>query len=143
MKHIIQDTRERIGLNRTAFGKKYGIPMRTLENWEKFTAEAPRYLIDLLVRAAYEDDERINRDKMMICFEVWDITLSHDLKSTELEELRYEGKSVTEAIETARRWNDSKNKRSQVELRIYYDFPDKEDSDLLGYDTIDFTEVDF
>ena len=117
--------------------------MRTLENWEKFTAEAPRYLIDLLVRAAYEDDERINRDKMMICFEVWGITLSHDLKSTELEELRYEGKSVTEAIKVAKAWYSLKNKRYQVELRIYYDFPDKEDSDLLGYDTIDFTEVDF
>ena len=117
--------------------------MRTLENWEKFTAEAPRYLIDLLVRAAYEDDERINRNKMMICFEVWDITLSHDLKSIELEELRYEGKSITEAIKEAKEWFNPKNKRYQVELRIYYDFPDKEDSDLLGYDTIDFTEVDF
>ena len=51
----IRFLRERTGLSQTAFGKKYGIPMRTIQNWENGVTEAPEYVISLLERAVVED----------------------------------------------------------------------------------------
>ena len=41
--------------SRAAFGRKYDIPIRTLETWEAGISSAPRYLINLLTRAVMED----------------------------------------------------------------------------------------
>lgn len=41
--------------SRTAFAKKYNIPLRTVENWESGANEPPEYVIDLLARAVIED----------------------------------------------------------------------------------------
>lgn len=43
------------GLSRAAFAKQYNIPIRTLENWDWGTREAPTYILDLLERAVKED----------------------------------------------------------------------------------------
>ena len=51
----IREIRKATGLNRTAFGRKYGIPMRTVENWERGTREPPDYVLRLLERAVRED----------------------------------------------------------------------------------------
>lgn len=53
---IIQTLRNLGGKNsRTAFAKKYNIPLRTVENWEGGANEPPAYVIDLLARAVVED----------------------------------------------------------------------------------------
>ena len=54
----IRHLRERTGLSQTAFGKKYGIPMRTIQNWENGVTEAPEYVISLLERAVVEDTRK-------------------------------------------------------------------------------------
>lgn len=41
--------------SRAAFAREYGIPVRTLENWESGINEPPAYVIDLLARAVVED----------------------------------------------------------------------------------------
>ena len=41
--------REEIGLNRKAFALKYGIPLRTIEDWEHGKRKMPSYLLHLLV----------------------------------------------------------------------------------------------
>ena len=41
--------------SRAAFAREYGIPVRTLENWESGINEPPTYVIDLLARAVVED----------------------------------------------------------------------------------------
>ena len=51
----IRELRKLAGLSQTAFGELYGIPMRTIQNWEKGVSEAPGYVIGLLERAVRED----------------------------------------------------------------------------------------
>ena len=50
-----EELRKITGLNRTAFSKKYEIPMRTLEHWDKGDREPPEYVFKLLKRAIEED----------------------------------------------------------------------------------------
>lgn len=51
----INDIRKYAGVSRPEFSRKYGIPVRTLENWEAETRKCPGYLINLLSRAVLED----------------------------------------------------------------------------------------
>jgi len=53
---IIEELRNLGGKkSRAAFAREYGIPVRTLENWESGINEPPAYVIDLLARAVVED----------------------------------------------------------------------------------------
>lgn len=47
--------RKDLGLSRAALSREYGIPIRTLENWEGGVANAPKYCIDFLVYAIFSD----------------------------------------------------------------------------------------
>lgn len=51
----IKEIRQLTGLSQTAFGNKYGIPMRTIQNWENGKRECPSYLVSLLERVVKED----------------------------------------------------------------------------------------
>lgn len=44
----IKDLRAATGLSQVKFGKKYGIPTRTVEDWEASRRKPPQYVIDLL-----------------------------------------------------------------------------------------------
>lgn len=46
------------GLSQKAFGKKYGIPARTIENWESGEREMPDYVLDLLEKVVWEDRDQ-------------------------------------------------------------------------------------
>lgn len=46
--------RKASGLTQAAFAEKYGIPKRTIENWECGQRDAPTYVLDLLERVVYE-----------------------------------------------------------------------------------------
>lgn len=52
----IKALRKMTGLSQTAFGKKYGIPMRTIQNWENGTNEAPEYVVGMLEQIVWEQD---------------------------------------------------------------------------------------
>lgn len=47
--------RKRSGLSQAKFCEKYGIPKRTLENWEQGSRECPDYVLVLLDRVVRED----------------------------------------------------------------------------------------
>ena len=56
--HIFDDAKEEIkrirtasGLSQAAFAKAYGIPRRTIENWESGANTAPEYVVKLLAYA--------------------------------------------------------------------------------------------
>lgn len=58
----IKEIRNRSGLSQAAFGDKYSIPKRTIENWEadegkKEHRNCPDYVLKLLDRVVREDYE--------------------------------------------------------------------------------------
>ena len=44
-----------LGLSQAEFAKKYGIPKRTIEDWDRGTRNPPKYVLDLLERVVEED----------------------------------------------------------------------------------------
>lgn len=44
----IKDLRARTGLTQLEFAEKFGIPKRTLENWEQGKNKCPEYTLNLL-----------------------------------------------------------------------------------------------
>ena len=43
-----KELREKSGLSRSGFAKFFGIPYRTVQNWELGLRECPDYLLDLM-----------------------------------------------------------------------------------------------
>lgn len=54
----LKEMRKLLGLSQAAFGKKYNIPVRTIEQWESGRRKAPIYVLELLERAVVEDSEK-------------------------------------------------------------------------------------
>ena len=50
-----KEIRELTGLSRAAFCRLYGIPLRTMENYEAGTREAPAWVLALLDRVVKAD----------------------------------------------------------------------------------------
>lgn len=50
--------RSKTSLSAQKFGDRYGIPLRTIQNWESGTTEPPRYLVELLKRVVEDDIEK-------------------------------------------------------------------------------------
>ena len=46
----IKAIRKRTGLTQAAFGERYGIPKRTVENWEGGKNDPPTYVVKMLER---------------------------------------------------------------------------------------------
>ena len=53
----LKEMRKLLGLSQAAFGKKYNIPVRTIEQWESGRRKAPIYVLELLERVVTEDSE--------------------------------------------------------------------------------------
>lgn len=51
----ISDLRSLIGLSRSEFSRRYGIPIRTMEDWEAGRRTPPEYVVSLLERVVKED----------------------------------------------------------------------------------------
>lgn len=51
----VKKMRRDSGLSAQRFGDKYGIPLRTIQEWEAGRRTAPDYVIELLERAVRED----------------------------------------------------------------------------------------
>lgn len=44
----VRELREQTGLSQKAFGEYFGIPRRTVQNWETGANECNQYIIDLM-----------------------------------------------------------------------------------------------
>mgnify|MGYP001680983720 FL=1 len=53
----LKEMRKLLGLSQAAFGEKYNIPVRTIEQWESGRRQAPVYVLELLERAVIEDSK--------------------------------------------------------------------------------------
>lgn len=51
----IKEIRKLSGLSQAKFSEKYGIPKRSLENWESGSRKCPDYVTTLLERVVKED----------------------------------------------------------------------------------------
>ena len=54
----IKEIRAMTGLSQGKFAEKYGIPVRTLQNWEAEHREPPEYVLKLLLRCVEEDERK-------------------------------------------------------------------------------------
>lgn len=57
----IKELRELTGLSQQAFSEKYGIPKRSIENWEGNKRVPPNYVLSLLERVVLEDTKNIKK----------------------------------------------------------------------------------
>ena len=55
----VRELRDRLGMNRTEFSDYYGIPYRTVQDWEAEKRELPEYLLRLMIYRA--EMERLNK----------------------------------------------------------------------------------
>lgn len=53
----VKEIRKKTGLTQEAFSKKYGIPKRTIENWEGGKSNPPDYVLKMLARIVDMDTE--------------------------------------------------------------------------------------
>lgn len=53
----VKNIRKQTGASQRAFAERFGIPMRTVQNWEYGVNEAPDYLLDLLEQAIEAEHE--------------------------------------------------------------------------------------
>lgn len=67
----IKDIRALTGLNRTKFCEKYGIPVRSCEDWENGVRTPPNYVVSLLERVV-KLDFATKRYKAVIAYELDD-----------------------------------------------------------------------
>lgn len=52
---IIRDLRSKLGDTQSEFASRYGIPFRTIQNWETGLRKPPEYMINLLTSRVQED----------------------------------------------------------------------------------------
>ena len=63
VRYAIKAIRLRTGLTQTEFGRRLGgIPLRTVQNWERGVSECPLYVLDL-IRYRVDHDERIPKKR--------------------------------------------------------------------------------
>ncbi len=55
----VKEMRELLHLSQAAFGEKYNIPKRSIENWETGTNKCPDYVTELLEHRVLEDAKGI------------------------------------------------------------------------------------
>lgn len=53
----IREIRALTGLSQAKFGERYGIPLRTIQDWEAGVRTPPTYVVALLERVVREDEE--------------------------------------------------------------------------------------
>lgn len=56
-KEDVRAIRRASGLTQAGFAEKYGVPRRTLQDWEAGKREAPGYVVSLLAYAVKSDNE--------------------------------------------------------------------------------------
>lgn len=64
--YTIKEIRSLTKLSQVNFAAKYGIPRRTLENWESGTNNPPQYVIDMLERTVENDIGRFEVQELRV-----------------------------------------------------------------------------
>ena len=54
----VSDLRALAGISRSEFSRRYGIPVRTMEDWESGKRTPPEYVVNLLERVVKEDKQK-------------------------------------------------------------------------------------
>lgn len=54
----IRELRRKTGLSQAKFAEKFGIPKRSIENWEQCKRSAPQYVLNLLRFRVEHETER-------------------------------------------------------------------------------------
>ena len=57
---LFKELREASGMNKTQFAEYFGIPYRTIQNWELDVRQCPEYLLELM-RYKLEKENIINK----------------------------------------------------------------------------------
>lgn len=53
-----KEIRAILGISRAEFARRYGIPIRTIENWDAGISQPPEWVLKLLERVVREDSEK-------------------------------------------------------------------------------------
>ena len=112
---------------RAAFSRAYGIPVRTLEDWDSAIATPPAYVLDLLARAIAEEKTGRPAEFRVVS------TRKHfgQPDGDEFEDLKT--KSITAAIRAAENVLEENGDKYRVEIRLY-----TEDIDAEGCEDFDY-----
>lgn len=125
----IASLRELSGMKRRQFCDTYGIPYRTMEDWEKGNSNPPEYVQMLLERAVRQDKGLQSTFYVMDC----------DDNGNEWTIMKTMNK--LEAIKRARdeRYIHTRDRiDNNIEIRIYAEDIEDEECSCFDYDTIDF-----
>ena len=49
MEYTLKELRTATGMTQKNFGEYFGIPHRTIQNWEGGQSQCPKYLLDLMI----------------------------------------------------------------------------------------------
>ena len=60
----IKELRKKTGLSQSKFSAKFGIPVRTLQQWEQGISSPPEYLIRMMAYIMLLEEKRDNKEKM-------------------------------------------------------------------------------
>jgi transcriptional regulator with XRE-family HTH domain len=123
----IETIRKRTGLNRTKFAERYGIPLRTMEEWEAGRRIPPAYVDVLLDRAVREDFGLPHTYRVT---EIGDHDEWVDLKTDNLFE-------ALKRLEDERYINERDKNKTRVEVRRYTHDIDDEECECFDYDIIE------
>lgn len=134
---ITEYIRKEAGMKRPEFSKKYGIPVRTLEDWDAGKNTPPDYVINLLARALYEDragttEEFAYGNGKPVHFVVFNCG-AHD------EAILLNTKNILDALRACGQGTD---KNYHDELWVCIGNPEDEDTDSYQWEQIEWETID-
>lgn len=129
----ITEIRALTGMNRTKFAERYGIPLRTVEDWEAGKSNPPEYIVPLLERAVKDDfGYRPTMYYVTVlcknsrCEEEYTLCVTKNI---------YEARKV--AMDEA--YTVDRDKKDEIiEIRVYRENIEDEDCNCYDYDTVEF-----
>lgn len=126
----IAEIRKMANISRAEMCRKYGIPVRTAEDWENGKGNAPQYLKELLERA-------VRQDYGMPC--TYYVTVFQN-GGDEWIELKTMNKmnAIQKARDVRYIFERDGIKDKSIEIRLYAENIEDEDCACFDYDTIDF-----
>lgn len=129
----INEIRTLTGLSRVRFAERYGIPLRTVEDWESGRSTPPEYIVPLLERAVREDFGQ--RPILYYVTELNPKGLVEEENTLLVTKNIYKAKSVAR---DAAYINERDKTGEKVEIRVYVNDIEEEGCTCFDYDTVEF-----
>lgn len=130
---IIKELRRLSGNTRASFARRYGIPQRTLENWEGEVNDPPAYVVDLLARAVVTDLTGRPAEFRVVSTK---IGTSGEPDGDQFDVSKV--KNITDAIADAEDDRQRSAGNYQTEIRIYSEDIDDDACETFDYYTFNF-----